>query len=135
MRIQPESQVASFASEPSKFSGPVWRTEVLERALDNGLRGHRFVYAPGARSHWHVHTGEQALVVVAGKGLIRWEGLETARVLRPGDWVHITPGVAHWHGADPDSIFVHLAVTATGATEWGEPVADDGDGSPDEAPR
>lgn len=123
MRIESESQVASAACEAAKFAGSVWRTEVLERAQENGLRGHRFVYAPGARSHWHVHTGEQALVVVAGKGLIRWEGLETPRELRPGDWVHVTPGVAHWHGAAADTVFVHLAVTATGVTEWGGPVA------------
>lgn len=124
VRIQPEHQVISTAADPAKFSGSVWRTEVLERARDDGLRGHRFVYAPGARSHWHVHTGEQALVVVAGRGLICWEGLDSPRPLHPGDWVHVSPGVPHWHGAAADTVFVHLAVTASGVTEWGEEARD-----------
>jgi quercetin dioxygenase-like cupin family protein len=125
MRIQPESGVASAAGAPSKFTEGVWATEILERVREDGLRGHRFVYAPGARSHWHVHTGEQALVVVAGRGLICWEGLEEPQELRPGDWVHVSPGVAHWHGAAPDTTFVHLAVTASGVTEWGAPATDE----------
>ena len=57
-----------------------------------GLRGHRFSYRPGAGSNWHVHTGEQALVVVHGRGLVQWDGLGEPQVLEPGDWVHVQPG-------------------------------------------
>jgi quercetin dioxygenase-like cupin family protein len=124
-KVVPESAVASPAGSPDRFQGDVWQAEILPRDRAGGLRGHRFTYAPGGRSHWHVHTGEQALIVVAGHGLIQWEGLDEPRELRPGDWVHVEPGVPHWHGATGDSVFVHLAVTATGDTEWGGPVADD----------
>lgn len=112
----------SVPADAAKFAGEVWEAEILSRVRDNGLRSLQFVYAPGARSNWHVHTGEQALIVVAGRGLIQWEGLDEPLSLRPGDWVHISPGVAHWHGAAPDNIFAHLALTASGGTEWGEPV-------------
>jgi quercetin dioxygenase-like cupin family protein len=95
----------------------VLRSDILT-SNDDGLRANRFVYAPGQRSNWHAHEGEQALVVVEGRGLILWEGLETADVLRPGDWVHVSPGTPHWHGAVPDDVLVHLAVTASGATRW-----------------
>ncbi|GAA2850397.1 cupin [Actinoplanes cyaneus] len=121
-KVVPESSVPSPAGSAENFDGQVWQADVLRAEQPGGLRGHRFAYAPGGRSHWHVHTGEQALIVVAGRGLIQWEGLDEPRELQPGDWVHVEPGVPHWHGAADDSIFVHLAVTATGATEWGDRV-------------
>jgi quercetin dioxygenase-like cupin family protein len=118
VKIVPASVVTSTEAGPDRFTGGVWQAEILPRIQDNGMRAHRFVYAPGARSNWHVHTGEQAIFVLTGRGLVRWAGLERARLLQPGDWVHVTPGVPHWHGAAPDDTFVHLAVSATGATEW-----------------
>ncbi|BCY08352.1 cupin domain-containing protein [Actinoplanes sp. L3-i22] len=121
-KVVPEVSAPSAAASPDKFDGGVWQADILARQRPDGLRGNRFSYAPGGRSHWHVHTGEQALVVVSGRGLIQWEGLAEPIVLGPGDWVHVEPGVPHWHGATDDSTFVHLAVTATGETEWGDPV-------------
>ncbi|WP_328470398.1 cupin domain-containing protein [Actinoplanes sp. NBC_00393] len=124
-RIVAEGSVPSPAAEPDKFTGDAWQADILPAQQDEGLRGLRFTYAPGARSYWHVHTGEQALVAVSGRGLVQWEGEAAPRTLEPGDWVHVVPGVAHWHGAAPDSTFVHLAVNATGTTEWGGEVTDE----------
>jgi quercetin dioxygenase-like cupin family protein len=49
-------------------------------------------------------------------------------VLNPGDTVLIPPDVKHWHGAAPDRLFIHLAiseVTDDGAgTNWLEKVTD-----------
>lgn len=105
-----------------RFAGEVVAQDVLPVITEGGLRGSRFEYAPGSRSHWHVHTGEQALVVVFGEGLVQWDGLEEPILVRAGDWVHVLPGVPHWHGATDDSEFVHLAVTASGGTQWLNPV-------------
>jgi quercetin dioxygenase-like cupin family protein len=121
-KVVSEAEVETSAADPAKFSGDVRQAEVLPAVRDEGLRAHRFTYAQGARSNWHVHTGEQALVVVEGTGLVQWAGLDEPRVLNPGDWVHVQPGIAHWHGATADSDFVHLAITASGKTEWGAPV-------------
>jgi quercetin dioxygenase-like cupin family protein len=123
-KVVSEADVKAEAANPEKFTGDVTQAEVLPEMRPRGLRGHRFAYRPGARSNWHVHTGEQALVVVEGRGLVQWDGLPQPKMLEPGDWVHVQPGIAHWHGAAPDSDFVHLALTATGTTEWGDPVAD-----------
>ena len=98
---------------------------MLEAMRPSGLQGNVFAYEPGARSNSHAHEGEQALIVTSGEGLVQWEGLEAPRRLRPGDWVHVVPDVPHWHGATPDSEFVHLAVTATGGTSWLGTVSDD----------
>jgi quercetin dioxygenase-like cupin family protein len=118
MRFVDEGSVTATPAASDKFSGAVWRSEILPTRRDNGLRAHRFAYAPGARSAWHIHDGEQALYVVAGRGLVTRWGEEHGTPVGPGDWVHVEPGEKHWHGAVPDDIFVHVAVTATGGTSW-----------------
>jgi quercetin dioxygenase-like cupin family protein len=49
-------------------------------------------------------------------------------VLLPGDTVVIPPGLKHWHGAAPDHMMAHLAMSETSdkgeATTWLEPVGD-----------
>jgi hypothetical protein len=60
----------------------------------------------------------------AGRGVVvRW-GEENGTPVGSGDWVHVEPGEQHWHGALPDDVFVHLAVTASGQTQWHGPVSD-----------
>jgi ROS/MUCR transcriptional regulator protein len=50
------------------------------------------------------------------------------RVLNPGDTVNIPPDTMHWHGASPDRLFSHLALSEAGeqgqCTAWGEHVSD-----------
>ena len=122
-RVVAQDSVEAEKADPDCFTGEVTRADVLPRRRPAGLQGNVFSYAPGARSSWHVHEGEQALVVVSGEGLVQWAGLDTPRRVRAGDWVHVTPGVPHWHGATPDSEFSHLAITASGATDWKDPVS------------
>jgi quercetin dioxygenase-like cupin family protein len=124
MRVYANAEAKSVAVDPSRFSGLVWRTDTIDASAGGGLSGLRFNYAPGARSHWHVHTEEQALVVLDGRGWVAWEGGPGPQALAPGDWVHVTAGVAHWHGADPSSVFSHLAITCGGEVHWLGPVED-----------
>jgi quercetin dioxygenase-like cupin family protein len=44
-------------------------------------------------------------------------------VLEPGDVVWFSPGEDHWHGAGPDSVMTHIAISL-GTTDWGDPVSD-----------
>lgn len=88
-------------------------------------------FEPGCRNNWHIHNAEkgggQILVCIAGKGWYREWGKEPQRLL-PGDVVNIAPGVKHWHGADKNSWFSHLAIEVpaeNGSTEWCEPVTDE----------
>src|SRR4051794_1043724 len=123
MRIVPDRSVASDLADPRHFTGRVWRTVYIDPIDLDHLAGSRFLYEPGARSHWHVHDQEQAIIAVYGSGLVSWEGLERPRTLAAGDWWHVEPGVPHWHGATPGSAFAHLAVTAGGPTTWLHAVA------------
>ena len=125
MRFVREVAVTSAAAPSEKFTEGVWQAEILPAAREGGLRAFRFVYEPGSRSAWHTHDGEQAIIVVAGRGVVTRWGEAKGTDVGPGDWVHVEPGEKHWHGARSDNVFVHLAVNATGGTYWHEPVSDD----------
>ena len=83
-------------------------------------------FEPGCRNNWHKHPGGQILLITGGRGYYQEEG-KPAQELNPGDVVKIHPNVKHWHGAAPDSWFVHLSVETNanaGPAEWLEPVTD-----------
>lgn len=90
-------------------------------------------FEPGCRNNWHIHHGaRQVLICVSGKGWYQEWG-KPAIPLKAGDVVDIPEGVKHWHGAQKDSWFQHIAThvevenTCPGAApnEWLEPVSDE----------
>lgn len=88
-------------------------------------------FEPGCRNNWHIHHatsgGGQMLVGVAGRGWYQEEGKAAVEIL-PGTVIHIPANVKHWHGADVDSWFAHLAFEISGedaSNEWLEPVTDE----------
>lgn len=84
-------------------------------------------FEPGARTNWHRHSGGQILLVLDGEGRYQERGQEI-RVLHKGDVVKIAPDVEHWHGAAPDSWFVHISIETNvpqNQVVWLEPVSDE----------
>ena len=88
-------------------------------------------FEPACRNNWHIHKAEkgggQILVCIAGNGWYQEWG-KAPKALKAGDVVNIAPGVKHWHGAQKNSWFSHLAVEVpaeNGGTEWCEPVTDE----------
>lgn len=88
-------------------------------------------FEPGCRNFWHIHHaskgGGQMLIGVAGKGWYQEEGKDPVEIL-PGTVIHIPANVKHWHGAQKDSWFSHLAFELDGtdaSNEWCEPVSDE----------
>lgn len=88
-------------------------------------------FEPGCRNNWHIHHatngGGQMLIGVAGRGWYQEEGKAPVAIL-PGTVIHIPANVKHWHGAQSDSWFAHLAFEVAGddvSNEWLEPVIDD----------
>ena len=85
-------------------------------------------FEPGCSNNWHTHKAEknggQILLVTGGRGWYQEDGKEP-RKLHAGDFVYISAGINHWHGASKDSWFVHIAVEVPGenaSTEWHQPV-------------
>ena len=122
MRFVDEHDITSAPADPGCFTAGVQTSTILPALQPSGMRANRFVYEPGARSHWHTHDGEQAIYVLAGRGVVHRAGEESGTVVGPGSWVHVEAGEMHWHGAMDDDVFVHLAITASEATNWFDPV-------------
>ena len=84
-------------------------------------------FEPAARTNWHTHSGGQILLVTDGIGYYQEKG-QPARRLTKGDVVRIPPDINHWHGAAPNSWFVHVSLETNGETNkvtWLEPVTDE----------
>lgn len=111
----------------SNFSGVVYQDEVVVGVPPSRLRASVVSFTPGARTAWHAHPVGQTLYCLSGIGRVQREG-EPVQALHPGDTVLIPPDVRHWHGAAPDRLFAHLAVSENGpggeGTDWFEPVTE-----------
>ena len=92
------------------------------------MGGSVVTFTPGARTAWHAHPVGQTLYCLSGVGRICFEG-EQPQALHPGDTVNIPPNTQHWHGASPDRLFAHLALSEAGeqgqGTAWGKHVTDE----------
>lgn len=108
------------------FTGDVTMVPLIEAEAPARLRTALVTFAAGARTHWHTHPLGQAIHVVSGRGRAQAEGGPVVSI-GPGDTVWFAPDERHWHGADPASAMVHLAVQeAEGGVSvtWAEPVTE-----------
>jgi quercetin dioxygenase-like cupin family protein len=93
------------------FTGPdVSRQSLVADSKD--LRLSIINFGKGVRNKFHIHDGDQVLIVIAGKGLVATEKEE--KVVTPGEIVLFPAGLKHWHGATRDSEFSHIVVTKVG---------------------
>lgn len=111
----------------ANFTGTAWVYMLTSDAENFDTQAYNVTFEPGCRNYWHSHPGGQILMVTSGKGYYQEEG-KPIRLLLPGDVVEIRPDVIHWHGAAPDSEFIHLGITtqqSKGPAKWLGPVTDE----------
>ena len=74
-------------------------------------------FSPACRNNWHIHHaksgGGQLLLCTDGLGWYQEAG-KRAQALHPGDVVTIPAEVKHWHGAQKDCWFSHIAIECPG---------------------
>lgn len=109
---------AASARRTDTFTGEVWADPVLPAS--DGTLINTVVFTPGARTFWHRHERGQVLLVVHGEGVVGTRG-GPPQLVRAGDVVWTPPGEEHWHGATPDALMSHIAVSL-GATSWADAV-------------
>jgi quercetin dioxygenase-like cupin family protein len=66
-------------------------------------------------------------MITDGTGYYQEKG-KPIQIVHKGDIIKCTPGLAHWHGAAPDSPFTYIAVSNGGAknkTQWLQRVTDE----------
>ena len=127
MEIKRASARPTKLAPEDKFTGQVWQDEVVVGEAPSRMRATNVSFSPGARTAWHSHPVGQVLYAVSGIGRVQLEG-EAVQELQPGDTAMIPPITRHWHGAAPDRIFVHLAMSEVNdkgeGTAWFEHVSD-----------
>lgn len=65
-------------------------------------------FPAGARTRVHVHSHEQILYILSGKGIVAND--EEEHTATPGMVFLIPAGEKHWHGATADTSFSHLYI-------------------------
>ena len=98
---------------PETYTGVVFQDPVIAASRHRVSEVRLLRSPPGARTAWHSHPVGQTLFCLSGVGRICFEG-EKPQVLNPSDIVNIPPDVVHWHGASPDRLFSHLALSEAG---------------------
>ena len=107
------------------FVGQAWLAPLTDDKRLNAPVSN-VTFSPGCRNNWHSHSVGQVLFCTEGAGYYQERGRK-ARRLEPGSVVEIPANTEHWHGAAPDSEFVHIGITpkaASNKTVWGGPVTD-----------
>jgi len=126
-RIVKAGDGATKVAPADKFVGQVLQDQVFVPEDPSRLRVTRVTFTPGGRTNWHTHAVGQILYVLSGAGRIQFDGAPVREIL-PGDTVVIPPKTRHWHGAAPDHMMCHLAMSESddsgAATDWLEPVSD-----------
>jgi len=111
----------------ANFTGTVFSDEVVTGKSPSRMRASVVSFTPGARTAWHSHPVGQTLYCLSGAGRVQFDG-QPVQELRPGDTVQIPPDTRHWHGAAPDKLFAHLAMSELNdkgeGTQWFEYVSD-----------
>lgn len=122
-QIFPKGDIATV----NNHTGTVWLKElnVADSVIDCNVA--QATFAPGAKLDWHIHPFGQILMIIDGTGYYQEKG-KPIQVVHKGDIIKCTPGVAHWHGAAPNSPFTYIAVSNCGAknkTQWLQRVTDE----------
>jgi len=127
MKVVRASARPTKQAPADRFTGTVLQDEIVNGNPPSRVRAVIVSFTPGARTAWHTHPVGQVLHVISGVGRVQRKG-EPPQVLHPGDTAMIPPDVQHWHGAAPDRLFAHIALTemdAQGETAtWLEHVTD-----------
>ena len=108
------------------YTGTIWLHELNQPDSNFTFSLAQAVYAPGSKLNWHIHPAGQYLLVTEGTGYYQEKG-QPGRIVHKGDIIKCLPGVAHWHGAAPESSFAYVAVTPVtkGKTVWLQRVTDE----------
>jgi quercetin dioxygenase-like cupin family protein len=113
-------------SNTDNHTGTVWLTELNKPDSIFNFSLAQATFAPGAKLDWHIHPAGQYLLITEGTGYYQEKG-KAGQIIRKGDVITCLPGVAHWHGAAPNSSFTYVAATPTtkGKTIWLQRVTDE----------
>ena len=109
------------------FTGAAWLQRLMTDTDKFDVVISNVVFDPDVRNSWHSHPGGQILIATSGEGYYQERG-KPVQILNAGDVIAIPSNVVHWHGAAPDSEFIHIAINtkvSLGPAVWYEKVTDE----------
>lgn len=107
------------ASVGTTFTGEVAMKRVFALQHAEGMSVSLVRFEDGARTNWHIHPGEQILIIAEGEGRAG-NGTEEYLNLGPGTVLQLPANERHWHGAMPGKSMAHYSITNIGSPEWFE---------------
>jgi quercetin dioxygenase-like cupin family protein len=126
-RVVRVNDVVTKTAPDDMFIGQVFQDQIFVPEDPSRLRITRVTFSPGGRTNWHTHAVGQILYVLSGVGRYQLEG-QPVQEIQAGDSVVIPPKSRHWHGAAPNQMMCHLAISETddtgAGTDWLEPVSE-----------
>ena len=90
--------------------------DVTHQALVSESKNFRMAivnFGKGVRNKFHTHSGDQILIITAGKGIVATETEQKSVIV--GDVVLFPAGEKHWHGATPDTELSHITIQIAGS--------------------
>ena len=123
LQVEHIGDLPQQSGEPTSFTGTTHIQSVV--SSEGPVAVARVTFEKGARTFWHVHSGEQVLYFLEGRGRVQVRGEQPVDASE-GDIVRIPAGAEHWHGAHPEEEhrMRHLAITF-GRVTWLDPVSDE----------
>jgi quercetin dioxygenase-like cupin family protein len=107
------------ATPGTTFTGEVAMKRLVAMQNPEGMAVSLVRFENGARTNWHIHPGEQVLIIVEGEGRAG-NGTEEYLNLGPGTVLHLPANERHWHGAMPGKSMAHYSITNIGSPTWFE---------------
>lgn len=113
--IEDDLKISRAHSQPptagslATFAGDVQIVAPFQGSQGARVGGATVIFAPDARTAWHVHPLGQTLIVTEGVGRVQQWGKPIVE-MGVGDVVWIPPGVRHWHGASRTNGMTHIAI-------------------------
>ena len=121
MEVQPKPPTMKGPAD--WFTGDVYVDPIAQGRSSEPMSVVSVHFCPCGHTAWHRHTIGQTLYVTDGIGYVQSRGGPLVTI-RPGDVIRIAGGEEHWHGAGPDNLMTHIAITE-GDTEWGDHLTDE----------
>lgn len=115
MKVHHISPQAAVDAGTEYFAGGPVRVQPIV-SHDDGIDIIVVSFSAGARTYLHAHHVPQVLHCMEGRGILATE--HDRNEVGPGDVVYVPANEMHWHGATPDSDFVHLSIRPVGETTW-----------------
>ena len=112
MKVIKASEIKMEKTNTNFCTGEIMRQILLSANESSDYLMGIHTFPKGVRNKFHVHNGEQILIITAGEGTVATEDEQWN--MSAGDIIIVPAGLKHWHGANAESDLSHIAIVRAG---------------------